>query len=534
MDRTDMPADHPLTASILVTVVCSLIVILYAAKRYDTPETNRLSTTRSLFFLTGSGYIATSLMLFLMLCEIVLKPGVLTFLGVKEVQDAISTFASPPVLAAVILTTMLPNVAVLSTADQWLLKRFQAWGHIPHGARSLSDKLMPDALPLRQADLEKVKTLIAADGNISNELAIHVSSAPESTSRGIFTRVLRLYQEVEKLETLPAYAKAFRTHHEGWQAARDDLRVFTAQSQAFFLLFDQLKLVDGAAGEDALKQAGDRYRDISRKLYRQLAELLARLLLMVEGSEFWVQDRLRSMGFQLLGPSCPPLPVGPFIFMGVIMMLAILSVVAVVRPERDGPMPLVLTALLIGLTKTIGVLAAILPKIRWASFRPDSRGRLPYLPWLASAFLAMIVAFLVERGSFGILGHGLPEAIDFQHFPLSPLAPTTFTLSLAVAILCDVDLRLGYGWLRRISEGMLCGATMVASIFVCLQLLAITSATAAQTSPWFPFVFSFSIGFVSGFVAPHLYRRARGDETSARTPSQSDVTEHAVPADGGL
>jgi hypothetical protein len=51
---------------------------------------------------------------------------------------------------------------------------------------------------------------------------------------------------------------------------------------------------------------------------------------------------------------------------------------------------------------------------------------------------------------------------------------------------------------------------MASTIFVCLQLLDITSATAAQTWPWFPFIFSFSIGFVSGFVGPYLYRRARG------------------------
>jgi hypothetical protein len=216
----------------LVTIACGLIVMLYAAKRYDTPETNRLSTTRPLFFLTGAGYMATSLMLFLLLCEIVLKPGVLTFLGVA--QDTISKFASPPVLAAVILTTMLPNVAVLSTADEWLLKRFQRWGRIPHGVGNLADVLAPNKLPLQQADLDQLKTWIKEDGDIPNELAKDVSSGPDSTSHGLFTRILRLYRELEKLEALSAYLKAFRAHHEGWQAVHDDFRVFTAQSQAFF------------------------------------------------------------------------------------------------------------------------------------------------------------------------------------------------------------------------------------------------------------------------------------------------------------
>ena len=140
----------------------------------------------------------------------------------------------------------------------------------------------------------------------------------------------------------------------------------------------------------------------------------------------------------------------------------------------------------------------------------------------------MVVAFIAERLSFAILDHRLSGAVDFERFRFSPLAPATFTLSLVIAIICDIDLRLGYGWLRRVSEGMLCGATMAASIFVCLQLLDITSATKGNAGPWFPFVFSFSIGFVSGFFAPYLYRRTRNDEQSAQTP----LNAGAVSADG--
>jgi hypothetical protein len=519
----------PIAANMIVTIACGLIVMFYAARRYDTPETNRLSTTKSLFFLTGTGYMATSLLLFLTLCEIVLRPGVLPFLGVTGAQDVIAKYAAPPVLAAVILTTMLPNVAVLRTADEWLLRRFQIWGRIPHGVRSLADMLSPEALPLEPPDIEKLNAWITEDGDIPNELAEHIASVPESTSRGILTRVLQLYRQLEKLGSEPSYADAFRSHHEGWLAIRDDLRVFTAQSQAFFLLFDRLRLVEGAAGENAFKQAGEKYREICRKLYRQLTELLAQLLLMVEGSEFRIQIRLRSMGFRLAGRTCPPLPFGPFVFMGVMLIIAILSVIAVVRPAQGGPMPIAITAVLIGLTKTIGVLAAVLPKLRWAAFHPDSRGRLPYLGWLAWAAVATLVAFVFERLSFGILGHSTAAAVDFQTYPLSPLAPTTFALSLAVAILCDVDLHLGDGWFRRVSEGMLCGATMSISIFVCLQLLDIESATAGQTSTWFPFVFSFSIGFVAGFFGPCLYRRARMDGTttdwdSTRTMEGGEVT----------
>jgi hypothetical protein len=192
-------------------------------------------------------------------------------------------------------------------------------------------------------------------------------------------------------------------------------------------------------------------------------------------------------------------------------------------------MPLAVVALLIGLTKTVAVLSAVFPKLRWSWFRPDSKNRPPYLAWVVSATLAVIVSFCVERLACGILDHKLISAFDFVRFPATPLAPTTFTLCLVISILCDVDLPLRNDWIRRIVEGALCGFTMMITIVVCLQLLDISSATAGQTAAWFPFVFSFSIGFVCGVISPHLYRRARSGGPYGLRPS----TFLEAPADSG-
>ncbi len=508
----------PIKSDPLVTLVCALVVAFYAAKRYNTPDTNRLSTTRSLFLLTGAGYVTASLALFLILCEIVLRPGILEFIGVSDVQKLVAQYtATPPVLAAVILTTLLPNTAVISAGDAWLLKRFQVWGSIPQGVRNLADTLTQNTLPVTDAVLSNLQDYMLSDGDIPNELTTRISADSSGTSRGNLTRVLRLYQELEKLEGSPDYAKAFRVRQDAWQAIRADFRVFTAQSQAFFVLFDQLTPVEGSAGTNALKQARDRYNDICRKLHAHLAQFLAQLLLMVEGSDVMIKNRLQSIGFCIVEPPCIPLPIGPFVFMGVVMIVAILGVVAVV-PTPKGALPLAITAILIGTTKTIGVLAAVLPKLRWSAFRPDSQGNLPYLAWLTSAGLAAIVSFFIERAVLSVAHQeDISAAFDFDQYPLTPMAPTTFAISLAIAIICDVDLRMRRGWTLRLTEGMLCGAATLFALFICTHLLDIRSATAAQTPVWFPYIFSFSLGFVGGLVAPHLYRGYRGEEPQTLT-----------------
>ena len=112
----------------------------------------------------------------------------------------------------------------------------------------------------------------------------------------------------------------------------------------------------------------------------------------------------------------------------------------------------------------------------------------------------------------------MAAAANFNAYPLTPLAPTSFVTCLAVAILCDVDLHLGQGLRRRFNEGLICGMSMVITMFVCTRLLSIQSATASQTNAWFPFVLSFLLGLVSGFFAPYLYRKARGEEGRTQLP----------------
>jgi hypothetical protein len=455
--------------------------------------------------------VAASLVLFFLLCEIVLKPGVLPFLGLEQARETAAKFSSPPVLAALVLTTLLPNTAVVSAGDAWLLRRFQSWGRIPEGVRNLADALTQGAFAIVETDLPDLRAWIMSEGGVPNDLAARVSVDPVDTPQGCLTRALELFRQMQKLESNAQYSNAFRARQEEWQAIQAEIRVFTAQSQAFFVLFDQLTPVEGTAGTEALKNARICYHDICLHLHRKLAEFLARLLLVVEASDIRISSRLQSLGFCFAEAPCPPLHAGPFVFMGTMMIIAILCVVAIVPPPPTRRLPIGLIAILIGTTQTIGVLTAVLPKLRWSKFRTDGRGNPPYFAWLEWALLAGVTSFLIDRTAVAIVNHAASAELDFTHYPLSPIGPMAFGVSLVIAVICDVDLKLGEGWARHVTEGMLCGAAMVVDIFICTQLLDIASATKGQAPYWFPFVFSFSLGFTSGFFAPSLYRRARGE-----------------------
>jgi hypothetical protein len=504
-------------SSVFVTLACILVVILYAYNRYDTPDTNRLSTTRSLFIITGICYILSSLAMFFILSEVVLKPGVLPLLGLDDAQKLITQFSAPPILAAVILTTLLPNTPVVSTADQALLKIFQNWGRIPHGVRHLADRLTLDKLGVPETKIAELRDWISRDDDVPNQLKDYLGADLEEPS-GWMTRVMRLYKDMEDLSQTAAYADSFSAQREIWDAIHKDFRVFTSQSHAFFVLFDSLKRLPGNEGENALKQPRGRYKDTCAILYRRLTECFAQILIMTENSDYLVDRRLRLTGFDLPAQQDEPLPIGPFVFMAVVLTIAIFGFLAIGPvPPKSAAMPLAVTAVLIAATKTIGAAAAVLPKLRWPSFRRGDSGP-PYLAWVACALAAGAVSFVFERLALAV-AHGTPTAAtNFIAYHITPLAPTSFIICLAVAILCDVDFNLGTGLARRFKEGLICGMSMVIGVFICIRLLDIQSATAAQTAQWFPFAFSFSLGLIAGFFAPYLYREARHEEPKVQIP----------------
>ena len=83
-------AEH--TRDLIVTIICAAVVAVHAWDRYNTPESNRVSTTRSAFLFTGAGYVSASLILFLLLSQVVLQPNVLprdvlVYLEIEGIQE---------------------------------------------------------------------------------------------------------------------------------------------------------------------------------------------------------------------------------------------------------------------------------------------------------------------------------------------------------------------------------------------------------------------------------------------------------------
>src|ERR1700677_1009385 len=160
-ENIQFPGIDPITGDPFLTALCAAFVAYYASRRYDTPETNRESTTGSLFIITGVGYIIVTLIFYFILCEVILKPGVLPFFG--QSVALVSQYSRPSILAAVILTTLLPNIKFLRDWDESVLKRFQKWGSIPFGVNNLAEEIMQVDQPSKD-DLVDLREWMSDEG----------------------------------------------------------------------------------------------------------------------------------------------------------------------------------------------------------------------------------------------------------------------------------------------------------------------------------------------------------------------------------
>src|SRR4051812_28140750 len=125
------------------------LVAIFGWSRFNTPKTNRASTTLAQFYLTGFAYVASCLVLYLLVSRLIAEnPSTLSFLGFEAGGSSEVASLSAPLLAALLMTTLLPSVPILQRIDRWLLEFFQRLGSIPQEVKRLSNQILSAELAL--------------------------------------------------------------------------------------------------------------------------------------------------------------------------------------------------------------------------------------------------------------------------------------------------------------------------------------------------------------------------------------------------
>jgi len=141
----------------------AVFVVFYAASRFNTPRTNRSSTTAGRYFAGLFCYVLVGLAFYATLAHF---PHLLAFAlqGNEAPSAPWAKELSRPLLVALLLTVLLPKLPFLSELDNWIRKRLQDMAAIPYEVRRLSAQLRKGNLDVPEELQAEVRQKLENNG----------------------------------------------------------------------------------------------------------------------------------------------------------------------------------------------------------------------------------------------------------------------------------------------------------------------------------------------------------------------------------
>lgn len=532
--------------SLTVEWVASILLVIYFTNaRFDTPRHNRSSTTRAQFRFAQISYVLSAVALFAVLATVLTtSPNVLKAFHVPGEMEPFLNGLSSPLLAALVMTTLLPQFPGLAQIDAGLLKYFQDMGHIPGAVKQLAGKLIQRSLKIDDESFQRMNDFLRdrmdqEKGVLPEDLNLD-GSKPTGYK---FTRMLHFHMRLQALRLDPRYEPFVNWHDADLAAAFKAVDEILTVADKFFPL-------SRAYDPNTSSKAFDQTLHELKKSFRlqidsanvRLAELAARAVLLCERSENERRRRLEWLGLpeqETVGQLLPPDRVVAVLSMVFLALFFGATLLAKLDPKSALPTNRAfLMASMVATIYGVAIMGAILPKHRWHFALPGPQGR-PVSAYLLSGVLSVAGAALVTL-LFKVAMCFDPRSAMFfdvqralRDFAISyPWLAMTFVATVLLASLCDDYFgRSVPGWLRW-AEGAAAAAILAVTAVFVHSWLADIPRPDDRPLPSLKraLVFSAMVGFILGAWVPHWYRKARSAPAAA-TPRQR---EYGPPGPSGV
>jgi len=519
--------------SILANVSCGLLIVVYAWGRFNTPPSNRQTTRRALYWWSCIGYMGSAVALFAALSILLQQPGGWRdLLGIPDKPTL-----SAPLLATLAMTTLLSSVPILKDIDSWLVSQFQEWGAIPAEAKRRAAAMMPSIYMVTPRDVGALhETYDGAYGDTLTRHLRHEGAAGVEKAELRFTRVVKLYDQIQQLESRSNYGRFFAESAEEWADIERQVDKFLQRAVEWLDRAVRLHKVDAVSYAELMDDRHEVFARDCRDVFITLVGFLARAVLRSEGSERGIVARLRVIGFPTSEPmNLPEFPISSITVLGAGIFLYLLTASMVfsyaVAGPAQAPVGLALP-LKIALARIAALGLTVWLMQRYAFFRRSAGEPLRYHAYLLNSAIAGVLAAIVCA-----VFHLGTAALSREDVPVITL---TVLLCAAVALCCDDSPEEPARPHRlRVLEALGCAAVVAfgTALLYLLGLLPVAGAISGGLLATWIALPSAMASMIGGFV-PHIYRRARlaaaarrDDVSSAAAPEPPlRISRHAVRA----
>lgn len=495
--------------------VAALLVGFYAVQRFNTPRTVRSQTSRFQYFGSSVIYVMSSEgVLFLVTWALQQQgAGILQILhiGAEGNLDAGTTTLEAPLLAALMLTTLLPSFPLLRDIDERMLRLFHRIGAIPFNAVRWSQLL--EYLPFTVTDdgLAAAKRHIQANVSLPDELLRQLTQAPNADRlRYGFTRVVVLYVALHRQACRARFADAFQ---EDVAAFEKKMNNFFAHCVGYFVLVEQLC-------RQRLQPAVNAAEDITKVIAETDSEvrlMLARLLLYSCNNESGMSAKLMDVGFSIDRRKKVVLPHNLLVadLLGVVALFIVATWISTTLSTNPVPVgKAIAIGLMVATNHSIAAAFAVLPKQLWSFADRRRCNERPVLAYALSGLCALTIAVPVSYCFYVMRVHTATESAHVLPFAAQcKWLLLSMSLSMALAFCCDNYLIAARDpkWLRLVEgvgTAVFIGAIGALIVNWVAPDVHVSQGHSHASHLMLPVLLSAAIGALFGGTIPHWYRKS--------------------------
>jgi len=502
----------------------AVFVLFYAGTRFNTPSTNRSSTTAGRYFVGLFLYCLVGICSYVTL---VAFPNLLNFALFQHQMggDAPTSKISLPLFVALLLTVLLPKIPVLNSVDKWVCTQLQNMAAIPWEVLRLSTELRKFKLEFSSDEQALVQQTLEADGFDRKDIIFELTQTPASD----WTRVTALLQKVEDWGSDRRMAGYLAASNNDLANLRQRHQALSSKAKTCFYLRDE----EGRGGttrktHQAMLRYEEDFSEHVKQLRKDILEFIARGVLRSELTTRALESRLSSMGFKV-NCSDPAFSLNQLLLIFTVVCLTMLPGFVFFGSKGMSFEAVLIRLGLVGFTYVVAVACAVLPKSHWGFARLQAGEVRPIAFYVVAGLMSAAISFITSLAVQAIWMGNLDWA--WQRSRLTyPWLLVSFATAFLTALMVDNPrfARIS-GRTQRCLEGLVQGIAMLAVTFLtCVwlnQRVAVFKNVNLSYLEYRPpqlvitMVMGAAVGCVIGFFIPTWYRRHQEQLAEQRTRS---------------
>ena len=526
------------TVTFLLGVV---LITLYSIERFNTPPSNRASTTALRYYSSASAYILIYIIAYFLLNKYPYLLDLLLKAISADDKAKLATWAQDvhyTVIVALLLSISIPRVAVLSKADAKVRKLLQNLAAIPVEALRLSKEIHDEPFTVPESYQDKVNEHLLSQRFQEQDIALEQGKDAEH----LWTKIATLMLNLESWEVDTRFA-AFTHEREGQLSRlRERYKRLTGMAMNCFNLKRQ---GSSEQNEEPMREAVAKFCDNfmaeADDLFLEICNFISQGVLKCKLTEAARYRQLNDMGFpEIHGRPRLGISIDQVIILSGILLTLFLVNFILFGSMGGGRERILLMVTMIATIYSVAVMCAVYPKERWARFRRKPNFHPPVAGYFISGLAAVSIGFPISlffKTIIFVKGKpGLSEAINKAWVDCTTISYPWMLMAFVTAVVTGflIDFKQTEKIpteLRRWFEGTIQAiATLLTAGLVRWWL---EGNVPVERVPPLMSVLGISgvVGFVLGFAVPTWYRRshvAREDEIP--TVSAEEIPEDSEPA----